>query len=200
MRKDRATLLLFLALLPLFISRVEAQSWTNAPSLPGFEDQPGRPGLSVPGGIINVSAPVIAELDGNPQNGKEIVAASADGYVHAYRSDGSKLWTAKTPNYKCGGETNRIHSSPAVGDLLGMVRQRSLSGMEVSHSFVPVGLSHSEARPGDSFGTLASPDGDKKRILERGSTAFGPPLHYLMLMEMESSRSRLAVSTDGSIS
>ena len=93
--------------------------------MPGFEDPPssdedaGRPGIPVPGGIINASSPVIAEVDGNRQNGKELVAASADGYVHAYRSDGSRLWTTRTPNYQCGGSTNRIHSSPAVGDLLG---------------------------------------------------------------------------------
>jgi len=61
----------------------------------------------------------VGNLDGNASNGLEVVAASADGNLRAYRNSGSLLWEATTPNVSCGSPNNRIHSSPAVGDLNG---------------------------------------------------------------------------------
>ena len=163
-----AKLIALFALIFIPISHTEAQSWTNAPSLAGFEDptavgeQAGRSGLPVPGGIINVSSPVIAELDGNPQNGKELVAASADGYVHAYRSDGSRLWTTKTPNYQCGGLTNRVHSSPAVGDLLGDGNQEVVIGYGGISIVCPGGVVALQGKTGRQIWHFSLPRWAKK--------------------------------------
>jgi outer membrane protein assembly factor BamB len=96
-------------------------AWEHAPSLTGWRE-PNRsaesaPGISIPSGSIGRSAPVVADLNNNPADGLEVVVASADGIVTALNSDGSLLWSKRTPNATCGGSNNRIHSSPAVAPL-----------------------------------------------------------------------------------
>lgn len=58
-------------------------------------------------------------LDGNTANGKEVVAATNNGILTAYLADGTQLWQQATPNASCGSATNRLHSSPSLGDLNG---------------------------------------------------------------------------------
>ncbi len=111
-----------------------ADSWIDAPSLAGFDrpgvsaDAPLRSGKLLPGGPVRRSSPVIADLDGNLQNGMEIVVAGADGLIHAYRSDGTLMWTSKTANYSCGSSGDRINSSPAIGDLRGTGKKQVVIG------------------------------------------------------------------------
>ncbi len=91
--------------------------WTHSPAL--VQDTPGQHGIIIPGnGIVN-SSPVIAEIDGDVGNGKEVAVASAGSQLFVYRSNGTLLWTAPLPNFGCGNGSNRMFSSPAVGTLFG---------------------------------------------------------------------------------
>ncbi len=92
--------------------------WTHGAS---NSDGDGQPGIVLSGGPVTYSAPVIAEIDGDSSNGKEVAVGGADGLLYVYRADGSRLWTAQLPIYGCGGlgGTNKLLSSPAVGELFG---------------------------------------------------------------------------------
>lgn len=67
------------------------------------------------------SSPVIADIDGNLANGKEIVVSSADGVISAVSATGAVLWDVTLPVESCVSLTtnNKIISSPAVGALNG---------------------------------------------------------------------------------
>lgn len=64
-------------------------------------------------------SPVVAEVDGNSENGKEIVVASASGIVSLVSSSGSVLWETSLPISACSAlsGSNRLLSTPAVGKL-----------------------------------------------------------------------------------
>jgi outer membrane protein assembly factor BamB len=83
----------------------------------GTDDTP--PGLQLSGIEIIRGSTTIADVDGNPGNGKEIVVGGRDGRVYAYHQDGSKLWefTAVSCTPKDGDDL--INTTPAVGDLFG---------------------------------------------------------------------------------
>ena len=70
---------------------------------------------------IGPTRPVVAELDGNSGNGREIVVTTTDGHVHALSASGAILWSASTPNQSCGNApaNDKLYSSPVVGDLFG---------------------------------------------------------------------------------
>ncbi len=78
-------------------------------------------GIKLESKAVIYSSPVVADIDGNPANGLETVAGSADGIISVYRSDGIILWRAELPNHTCNkaGESNKLLSSPAVGDIFG---------------------------------------------------------------------------------
>jgi len=84
-------------------------------------DSSARHGLLLSGSPVIFSSPAIAELDGDSTNGKEIVVSGADGTVYAHRSDGALLWQADVPIKNCRNlsKTNKVLSSPAVGELFG---------------------------------------------------------------------------------
>ena len=65
--------------------------------------------------------PVIAEVDGNTANGKEVVVASANGIVSAVSASGVVLWETSLSIASCTtlSGNNRVISAPAVGALLG---------------------------------------------------------------------------------
>lgn len=131
-----------------------ADSWIDAPSLAGFDrpgvsaDAPLRSGKLVPGGPVRRSSPVIADLDGNLQNGMEIVVAGADGLIHTYRSDGTLMWTSKTANYSCGSSGDRINSSPAIGDLRGTGKKQVVIGYGGFESQCKGGVAAFEGKTG----------------------------------------------------
>jgi outer membrane protein assembly factor BamB len=63
-------------------------------------------------------SPAIADVDGQLDNGLEVVSGVGNGTVFVHRADGSLLWSQTTPNFTCNGEnSNKLKSSPAVGDL-----------------------------------------------------------------------------------
>ena len=76
-------------------------------------------GMSLDGRAPGNGSPVIAEIDGDVSNGREIAVAGTDGRLHVISSGGIKLWTAALPNAACRSTTSRVNSSPAVGDLFG---------------------------------------------------------------------------------
>jgi hypothetical protein len=80
-----------------------------------------RNGIQLPAGPVIYSNPVIAEIDGNLENGQEVAVGSADGYLHVLHADGSLLWSNPLPNATCSGASanNKLLSSPAVGALFG---------------------------------------------------------------------------------
>lgn len=96
------------------------------PPLPGWSEydlsrDALRHGLTLDGAVIGYSSPVIADIDGDPSSGLEVVVGGADGIVHAYRADGSRLWSRALKVHGCtkSSDTNKLFSSPAVGDLFG---------------------------------------------------------------------------------
>lgn len=114
---SRLLLLLSFVAVPALAQQATPQAgWTRE-----GHTRSGQPnaGVVVPGGYIGMSSPVVAEVDGNLGNGPEVVVGAADGKVHAYRRDGSLVWSVLTPNASCGTAGNRVLSSPAVGDLFG---------------------------------------------------------------------------------
>ncbi len=77
--------------------------------------------VSLAGNGPKYGSPVIAEVDGNTGNGKEIVVASANGIVSAISANGDILWETSLPIAECTAlsGSNKVLSTPAVGDLMG---------------------------------------------------------------------------------
>lgn len=67
------------------------------------------------------SSPVVADIDGDTNNGQEIVVVSSQGDIFAITATGALLWKAKLPNASClnTNSNNKTRSSPAVGKLFG---------------------------------------------------------------------------------
>ncbi len=76
-------------------------------------------GALLSGKPVTYSSPVIAEIDGDSSNGKEVAVGGSDGILYVYKADGSQLWSKKLPISGCARKTNTILSSPAVGELFG---------------------------------------------------------------------------------
>lgn len=111
----------FSLILGLLVAIACTPPLTHSEVLPGWEGANGKAGIALDGGVVTYSSPVIAELDGDSANGLETAVGGADGILHAYRSNGTQLWTAQLPNARCSGSgsTNKLLSSPAVGELFG---------------------------------------------------------------------------------
>lgn len=97
----------------------------SPPPVPGWQhnsivtpDTSERHGTVLGGGRIKYSSPVIAEVDGNKSNGKEVVFIGGDYIIHAVSSSGTELWRYKIADPGCGSRPS-TRSSPAVGDLFG---------------------------------------------------------------------------------
>jgi hypothetical protein len=77
------------------------------------------PGVNLDGGTIGYSSPVIAEIDGDLNDGKEVAVGTNSGTVSVYHANGTLLWSVAIP--QIGGECSHgaISSSPAVGALFG---------------------------------------------------------------------------------
>jgi hypothetical protein len=86
--------------------------------------------FSIPGAGFGPMRPVVAELDGDATNGKEVVITTSDGTVQALSSSGAVLWSARTPNVDCAATptSDKMHSSAVVGDLYGTGEQYVVAG------------------------------------------------------------------------
>lgn len=74
-------------------------------------------GVSLGGRAPGNGTPAIAETDGNSANGREAVLAGSDGYLRVTSASGELLWSSALPNARCGSSTNKVNSSPAIGEL-----------------------------------------------------------------------------------
>lgn len=119
---------LFFSTLSLLHSEAAAQTLTHPDPLAGWVHSETRGGVTadtagviLPGNDVQGSSPVIAEIDGDTANGKEVVVAVGDGIVYAYHSDGTLLWQHELPNKSCGKQNgrNHVYSAPSVGALYG---------------------------------------------------------------------------------
>lgn len=77
--------------------------------------------VPIPGIGFGPMRPVVAELDGDASNGREVVVTTSNGTVQVVSSSGSVLWSVRTPNANCTAtpENDKMHSSAVVGDLYG---------------------------------------------------------------------------------
>lgn len=76
--------------------------------------------LPINGKRVLYSSPVIAEIDANPDDGLELAVATSDGTLAVFHSDGTPLWSVKTPVSACTKSTYRsVRAAPAVADLYG---------------------------------------------------------------------------------
>lgn len=150
-------------------------------------------------------SPAIGELDGNSENGKEVVAATKTGDVYAFSASGQLLWNSTVPSYGCSelNSNDRLHSSPAIGVLRsgqnpavvigygsmgilgcdgGAVAFNGLNGQELWHFSV---RDHSQANSYFAFrySTVGSPA--ISPYLEHGKAviALGSLSHMIYLLE-----------------
>ena len=77
--------------------------------------------FSIPTSGLGATKPLVAEIDGDTSNGKEVAVTTTDGHLHVFASSGALLWSAATPNVGCGAAplTDKLYTSPVVGDLYG---------------------------------------------------------------------------------
>jgi outer membrane protein assembly factor BamB len=98
----------------------------NPPALPGWthaplfsHDDTGH-GIKLSGGDILRSSAVIAEIDGNTSNGKEVAIGGNDGMLYVYGSEGGLRWSVQTYPTECAPTgQGRLASGPAVGEVFG---------------------------------------------------------------------------------
>lgn len=90
--------------------------WTHSPRY--RDDTPEQHGITLSGSSILRSSPVIAEIDGNADNGKEVAVGGTDGELYVYGSNGKLMWSKNVRPDNCA-TTLPIQSAPAVGELLG---------------------------------------------------------------------------------
>jgi hypothetical protein len=90
--------------------------WTHSPRYP--DDTAQQHGIVLSGAAIERVSPVIAEVDGNTSNGKEVVVGGKDGRVYVYKADGSLLWQKDVPIVGCAN-FSLINGRATVGTLYG---------------------------------------------------------------------------------
>ncbi|MFV9504348.1 MAG: FG-GAP repeat domain-containing protein [Oscillochloridaceae bacterium umkhey_bin13] len=120
------TLLILGGSLVWFIPSSQAGFRDAPPAQPGWtrdfrypDDTAEQHGLLLAGGPIVRGSPVIAEIDGNTENGLEVAVAGADGTVYVYRANGSLLWSRPVPIVGCHPSFSLVNSKPSVGAIYG---------------------------------------------------------------------------------
>jgi hypothetical protein len=149
----RFILLSIAMLLMLTVSVAQAGSRDQPPPLSGWTHSPKFPddtrqqhGVVLQGKDIVRSSPVIADIDGNSTNGKEVAVGGVDGILYVYKSNGQLLWSKNVLPQSCTARGDKINSGPAVGRIYG-------DGIPyIVVSYGPVGS-------GDCDGGIATYDG-----------------------------------------
>ncbi len=96
--------------------------WTHPVSYGTGVDTTARHGINLGSAPIIRSSPVIAEIDGNAANHKEVAVVTSDGFLHARRANGTQLWPpVQLLPAPCSPKSDDYvgNSSPVVGELLG---------------------------------------------------------------------------------
>lgn len=93
--------------------------WIHSPRL--TDDTPQQHGIILEGSDVVRSSPVIAEIDGNTANGKEVAVGGSDGRLYVYKSNGQRLWSVNVLPYSCTTNPGdfKLNSGPAVGQIFG---------------------------------------------------------------------------------
>jgi hypothetical protein len=92
--------------------------WTHTQTFQ--DDTAQKHGIVLSGGDIVRSSPVIAEMDGNAGNGKEVAVAGKDGRLYVYRANGALAWSTQvTPGCALADGDGVVNSSPAAANLFG---------------------------------------------------------------------------------
>lgn len=136
-----------LVALVLLLTAPAAFALTPAPTQPGFN------GLQFGGRPVEHSSPVIADIDGNAGNGREVVIGASDGVVYAFSSSGAALWSYRTTTCTArpwNQGSDLIRGMPAVGDLDGDGRPEVVVGYG---SVLPI--SAAGCQNGDTGGVVA---------------------------------------------
>lgn len=126
---------LFIVVVGVSLPTAQAGYADQPPPLPGWthstpygggapaHDTTARHGINLGNAPILRSSPVIADIDGNPSNHKEVAVVTGDGYLHVRKADGSALWppVPLLPSPCTPPQSDDLggHSTPAVGELLG---------------------------------------------------------------------------------
>jgi hypothetical protein len=144
--RSYAIILAVLALL-LVGAPVAFAAIDHAPAQPGFTHDLGGgpiPGEQIGDRPVEHSSVVIADVDGNAGNGREIVAGGSDGFVRAFDKSGNQLWEYRTMacTYRGWNQGDDvIRSMPTVGDVDGDGKPEVLVGYgsirQVSESGCP---------------------------------------------------------------
>ncbi|HWQ12989.1 MAG TPA: FG-GAP-like repeat-containing protein [Roseiflexaceae bacterium] len=120
-RTRRLALPLGLAALLLLTAPAALAGIDHAPAQPDFTSG-GVPGEPLGGPHVEHGAAVIADIDGIPGNGREVVVGASNGRVYAYDASGNQRWIYQTTTCTQGAwnsGTDLIRGMPAVGDLDG---------------------------------------------------------------------------------
>ena len=92
-------------------------------SQPGFthptplQDDDTLAGKMLDGSRIIRSSPVVGDLDGNPQNGLEIVVGDRNGKLFALANNGRVLWETQVATCSVSGDDSLLNGAPALFDL-----------------------------------------------------------------------------------
>jgi hypothetical protein len=126
-RRSFVPALLMLLLFAAFPLNTQASYTDNPPAQPGFTrttklsaDDTGY-GIQLSGAAIGRGAPTIADVDGNPGNGKEIVIGGTDGRLYVIGKNGQVLRAIQVAPAcpAAGWPDGMINTAPAVGPLYG---------------------------------------------------------------------------------
>ncbi|RMD75838.1 MAG: VCBS repeat-containing protein [Chloroflexi bacterium] len=95
--------------------------WTHPVSYGLGVDTTARHGINLGNAPIIRSSPVIADIDGNAANHKEVAVVTSDGFLHVRRANGTPLWSPVQllPAQCLPREEDYVgNSNPVVGELL----------------------------------------------------------------------------------
>jgi outer membrane protein assembly factor BamB len=107
--------------------RADGSERDNFPPLPGWSrpapftpsDAPLRHGILLDAPSVLLPSPLVAEIDGNLGNGREVALGTTDGVVHLFGADGSLRWQVRLVPTTCDGGILATSIMPTVAPIFG---------------------------------------------------------------------------------